>query len=258
MKGLYIHIPFCIKKCEYCDFNSFAAEDTVKESYVSALISEMAEYKGAEINTVYIGGGTPTTLKKGLLSQVIEAVKENFELSENTEFTVEMNPKTADFEKLKVMYELGVTRISIGVQSFCDNELKALGRVHTAADAKDAIALARSAGFKNISLDLMSAIPEQTMESFSETLKTAISQNPDHISCYSLTVHEHTVFHINGIDEPMEEFAYDAYKKINDWLDTKSASGTPRFTILSTFSSSTFSIASSIKSFEKVSFIFFD
>ncbi|MCR4718409.1 MAG: radical SAM family heme chaperone HemW [Firmicutes bacterium] len=192
MKGLYIHIPFCLKKCAYCDFNSAVAPDSKKEEYVNALICEMSEYKGAEFDTVYIGGGTPTALETELLAKVIENIGVNFSVSPDAEFTVEMNPKTADFKKLDMMYKMGVNRLSIGVQSFCDDELCALGRIHNCKDAKDAIALAREVGFENISIDLMSAIPHQTMESFKETLDTAILQNPDHISCYSLILEEET------------------------------------------------------------------
>ena len=192
MKGLYVHIPFCIKKCNYCDFNSFCAEDSVKEAYVKALLCEMSEYKGEKVDTVYIGGGTPTTLSTGLLKSVITGIKENFVLMPDTEFTVEMNPKTADKEKLEMLYKMGVNRLSIGVQSFCDDELKALGRVHNKKDALEAISLAKKAGFSNISIDLMSAIPKQTRESFLETLEIAISQNPSHISCYSLILEEGT------------------------------------------------------------------
>ncbi len=193
MKGLYIHIPFCIKKCKYCDFNSGAAPDGVKEEYINALIREMAEYKGAELDTVYIGGGTPTALNTELLAELLKSIKCSFTLSKDIEFTVEMNPKTADREKLAMMHKMGVNRLSIGVQSFCDTELEALGRVHSAQDAKEAIALAKEAGFENISIDLMSGIPKQTEESFLKTLNTAILQEPDHISCYSLILEEGTL-----------------------------------------------------------------
>lgn len=192
MKGLYIHIPFCIKKCAYCDFNSMSAPDSVKESYVDALIYEMSEYKGTAVDTVYIGGGTPTVLSVRLLERVIEAIKSNFVLLPNTEFTVEMNPKTADKEKLSRLYKMGVNRLSIGVQSFCDAELSALGRAHNAEDALCAIALAKEVGFDNISIDLMSAIPHQTKESFAKNLKTAVAQDISHISCYSLILEEGT------------------------------------------------------------------
>ena len=192
MKGIYIHIPFCIKKCRYCDFNSGVFDNGAKERYLSALLCEMAAYRGTEADTVYIGGGTPTVFETKQLKRLIEAVKSNFILVDDTEFTVEMNPKTADLDKLKTLFEMGVNRLSIGVQSFCDAELHALGRVHSGKDAIDAIALAREAGFENISIDLMSGIPEQTEESFSETLKTAILQAPGHISCYSLIVEEGT------------------------------------------------------------------
>ncbi|MBR4172833.1 MAG: oxygen-independent coproporphyrinogen III oxidase [Clostridia bacterium] len=192
MRGLYIHIPFCIKKCAYCDFNSVQASDSVKEAYVNSLLFEMAEYKGLNFDTVYIGGGTPTTLKTELLKEVINGIKQNFVLRVNTEFTVEMNPKTANREKLASLNKMGVNRLSIGVQSFCDTELKTLGRIHNSNDAKDAVILAKESGFENISIDLMSAIPHQTIDSFSKTLETAISLNPDHISCYSLILEENT------------------------------------------------------------------
>lgn len=192
MKGLYVHIPFCLKKCRYCDFNSGNMPDSVKEEYIDALICEMSEYREAEVDTVYIGGGTPTVLKTETLEKVINCIKDNFILLPNTEFTVEMNPKTADIKKLEMMYKMGVNRLSIGVQSFCDEELCELGRVHSGLDAKEAIKLAKDAGFENISIDLMSAIPKQTLKSFSKSLETAILQNPSHISCYSLILEEGT------------------------------------------------------------------
>ena len=192
MKGLYVHIPFCLKKCKYCDFNSAVMPESAQEEYVNALICEMSEYTGTKVDTVYIGGGTPTVLNTETLKKVIEGIKIHFTLSPNTEFTVEMNPKTADREKLEMLFKSGVNRLSIGIQSFCDEELKELGRVHSGNDAKEAIKLARDVGFKNISIDLMSAIPKQTLKSFAESLKTAISQNPEHISCYSLILEEGT------------------------------------------------------------------
>ncbi len=190
--GLYVHIPFCIKKCAYCDFNSFAASDSQKEEYIDALIFEMSEYKNTPVDTVYIGGGTPTVLSLTLLKKLIENIKDNFRLSDNTEFTIEMNPKTADSEKLLMLSEMGVNRLSIGVQSFCDTELSALGRAHNAEDALAAIELSKKAGFGNISIDLMSAIPYQTNESFAKNIKTAIGQGVSHISCYSLILEEGT------------------------------------------------------------------
>lgn len=192
MKGLYVHIPFCIKKCRYCDFNSAVMPYDMQEKYINALICEMSEYAGTKVDTVYIGGGTPTVLNTEMLKKVIDGIKRHFNLLPNTEFTVEMNPKTADKEKCEMLLKSGVNRISIGVQSFCDDELNQLGRVHSGKDAKDAIKLAKDIGFKNISIDLMSAIPNQTPESFSQTLETAILQNPDHISCYSLILEEGT------------------------------------------------------------------
>ena len=192
IKGLYVHIPFSIKKCAYCDFNSFAAEDSLKEEYIDALISEMSEYSKTAVDTVYIGGGTPTVLSAPLLGKLIKNIKDSFDLSKDTEFTVEMNPETADGEKLSMLSEMGVNRLSIGVQSFSDAELSALGRVHDAGRALSAIGLSKKAGFLNISIDLMSAIPYQTKESFSRNIKIAIEQGVSHISCYSLILEEGT------------------------------------------------------------------
>lgn len=191
MKGLYIHIPFCIKKCKYCDFNSFSACEKEKAAYLNALFSEMEKYRGEEVDTIFIGGGTPTSLVSEQLEQLFLNINKTFLLSEFCEITVEANPKTLDNEKLKVLKKYGVNRLSIGVQSFNDNELLALGRVHTGAEAEETILLAKKY-FDNISIDLMCAIPNQTKESFSENLKKAFSLNPQHISCYSLILEEGT------------------------------------------------------------------
>lgn len=215
MKGLYIHIPFCVKKCKYCDFNSFSACEKEKAAYLDALIGEMEKYRGSFVNTVFIGGGTPTSLTSEQLEQLFINIKKNFFLSKFCEITVEANPKTLDREKLKTMKKYGVNRLSIGVQSFNDNELLALGRVHTGAEAEETIALAQTY-FDNISIDLMCAIPDQTKESFKTNLEKAFSLNPQHISCYSLILEEGTPLFIeaeNGLltlpDEDAEREIYD-------------------------------------------------
>jgi len=199
MKGLYIHIPFCIKKCKYCDFTSFSVCNEEKDAYLRALFLEMEKYQGETVDTVFIGGGTPTSLSKNQLENLLLSIQKNFRLSENCEFTVEANPKTLDEEKLETLKKYGVNRLSIGVQSFNDNELKKLGRVHTGVEAEETILLAQKY-FKNISIDLMCAIPDQTKESFRESLEKAFSLKPQHISCYSLILEEGT---------PL----YDEYKK---------------------------------------------
>lgn len=191
MKGLYIHIPFCIKKCKYCDFNSFSACEKEKAAYLNALFLEMERYSGEAVNTVFIGGGTPTSLSGEQLEALLQNIQKNFVIAKPCEFTVEANPKTLDEEKLEILKKYGVNRISIGVQSFNDNELLALGRVHTAAEAIETITLAKKY-FDNISIDLMCAIPEQTEESFRKNLEKAFSLETKHISCYSLILEEGT------------------------------------------------------------------
>lgn len=191
MKGLYIHIPFCIKKCKYCDFNSFSACEKEKDTYLHALFSEMKRYKGESVDTVFIGGGTPTSLSAEQLERLLKNINENFLQDTFCEFTVEANPKTLDRKKLELMKKYGVNRISIGVQSFNDNELKKLGRIHTGKEAEETVKLAKEY-FENVSIDLMCAIPNQTKESFLENLKKAFSLKPQHISCYSLILEEGT------------------------------------------------------------------
>lgn len=191
MKGLYVHIPFCIKKCKYCDFNSFSACREEKAVYLDALIREMEKYGGEAVDTVFIGGGTPTSLSAMQLETLLKNIRGSFVLAENCEFTIEANPKTLTEEKLEVLKKYGVNRISIGVQSFNDNELEKLGRVHTGKEAEETIVLAKKY-FENVSIDLMCAIPNQTRESFLENLKKAFSKNPSHISCYSLILEEGT------------------------------------------------------------------
>lgn len=192
MKGLYVHIPFCLQKCKYCDFNSFTFSGEDKKKYLAALFREMEKYKGSCVDSVFVGGGTPTALNTSEMKELLLKIRENFSLSADCEFTVEANPKTVDADKLDVMLSGGVNRLSVGVQSFTDTELARLGRVHTAAEAKQTITLARKRGFKNISIDLMCAIPGQTAETFRETLAEAFAANPEHISCYSLILEENT------------------------------------------------------------------
>ena len=191
MKGLYIHIPFCIKKCKYCDFNSFSTCDKEKDAYLDALFSEMEKYRGEQVDTVFIGGGTPTSLSEKQLELLLQNISKSFCFAKAYEFTVEANPKTLDQEKLTILKRYGANRLSIGVQSFNDDELLALGRVHTGAEAAETILLAKKY-FDNISIDLMCAIPNQTKVSFAENLEKAFALGPKHISCYSLILEEGT------------------------------------------------------------------
>lgn len=192
MTGIYVHFPFCIKKCGYCDFVSY--ENRLEEGayYVNALLREMEEYRGEPADTVYFGGGTPTALPAGLLARVLEGIKSCFSLRPDCEITVEANPGTCDREAFRVLAEAGVNRISLGVQSFVDRELALLGRIHTANDAIRAAADARAAGISNLSLDLMFSIPAQTAESLRFSLREAVALAPSHLSCYSLSLSEET------------------------------------------------------------------
>ena len=177
----------------------------MRDDYVTALINEMKPFAGISADSVYIGGGTPTVLTNEQFKRLINAIKDNFALADDTEFTVESNPATADKEKYSFLKSLGVNRLSIGVQSFCDSELKALSRVHSSFEATQAVLMAREAGFDNISIDLMEAIPRQTKESLLENVKKAIELSVNHISCYSLIIEEGTPFYDNTPALPSDE-----------------------------------------------------
>ncbi len=192
MCGVYVHLPFCIKKCRYCDFVSYENKLAESAAYIDALCQEMRAYRGETVDTIYLGGGTPTALSSNLLCHLLAALKENFFLSSDCEITVEANPGTVTKETFAILKGAGVNRISLGVQSFCDKELLALGRIHTAKDAEQAFSYAKDAGISNISIDLMFSIPEQTEESFLNSIEQALSLQPNHISCYSLTLCEGT------------------------------------------------------------------
>ncbi|MDP4134182.1 MAG: radical SAM family heme chaperone HemW [Bacillota bacterium] len=203
--GIYVHIPFCLAKCGYCDFNSYAGKNDLIESYVERLLKEIKTKAGAKVDTVYIGGGTPTILKANLLCEILNCIFDCYEVESGAEVTVESNPATADLTKLKELIKAGANRLSIGVQSFHDNELKALSRIHNASDAQKAVLTAKEAGFENINIDLMYGIPLQTLFSFEETLERAIALDIEHISAYSLIIEENTPFWYQNITVPDED-----------------------------------------------------
>lgn len=193
--GIYVHIPFCLKKCAYCDFASYPGLISRADCYLEDLTVEMEQYRGLRADSVYIGGGTPTCLKKEQLLRLIYRIKNCFLLTEDCEFTVECNPKTADDDYFRALNLAGVNRLSIGVQSFIDEELKLLGRVHTANEAKECVIMAKNAGFLNFNLDLMFGLPKQTVADFEKSISAALSLKPAHISCYSLILEEGTLMH---------------------------------------------------------------
>lgn len=236
--GLYIHIPFCVKKCAYCDFLSFASDEATKERYVNALCEEIrANKENAEeytVETVYFGGGTPSVLSVEQISKIFTAITESFEVrgfvpeksekkkklrfgkrksegpveaetpearldrvrkGELAEVTIEVNPGTADSEKFAALYEMGFNRLSMGLQSAIASELSCLGRIHTKEQFADCVKVAREAGFRNISGDLMSGLPNQTEETLTESIRFLLAQQPEHISVYSLQIEDGTEFH---------------------------------------------------------------
>ena len=192
MKGLYIHIPFCVQKCKYCDFISYVGQECRIDEYLKQLYIEMQKYKCTKVDTIFIGGGTPSVLGAYQISELMRNVKNTFLLADNCEITMESNPGTLDEKKIHSMLESGINRVSVGVQSFNDAELKTIGRIHNAELAYNSICLLKSCGLTNINLDLMTALPFQTMDSLKNTLKTAVSLPITHISAYSLIIEDNT------------------------------------------------------------------
>ncbi len=195
---LYIHIPFCAQKCLYCDFLSFEAEKRLQVEYMDQLRSEILSsgpwYEDCRVETIFIGGGTPSLLEPEQITLLMQAVKKSFSVAEGAEITIEANPGTRLSKKLPVYLAAGINRLSLGLQSANNEELKRLGRIHTFEDFLKGFQSARMAGFTNINVDLMSAIPGQSLESWKNTLKKVIMLKPEHISAYSLILEEGTAF----------------------------------------------------------------
>lgn len=194
--SIYIHIPFCVRKCAYCDFASFSGRMGRMEEYVSAVCREIraqaAFFGKRKVKTVFFGGGTPTLMTSAQMQAIMESLRESFYIEETAEISMEGNPGTLTLENLRSYRAAGVNRLSIGVQSMDDSLLSSIGRIHTAAQAVEAMRLARAAGFENISLDLMLGLPGQTAEKWEGTLRAALALVPDHLSCYSLILEEGT------------------------------------------------------------------
>lgn len=196
---LYIHIPFCARKCAYCDFLSFAAPERVYREYMDKLIEEICgqgpNFQEYRVSTIFVGGGTPSILPADLIMELFATLSENFDISPDAEISMEANPGTLTMEKLEVYRQSGVNRLSIGLQSADDKELKYLGRIHSYDSFLKSFQRARQAGFKNINVDLMSALPGQDLHSWKTTLKKVMMLKPEHISAYSLIIEEGTPFY---------------------------------------------------------------
>ena len=196
---LYVHIPFCVRKCEYCDFLSAPADERLQNRYVGALLHEIRYYGQTMgrpvLSTIYIGGGTPSLLAPEYIALLLKQIQVSFEVEADAETTIECNPGTLNEEKLLTYKEVGINRLSIGLQSAFDDELKILGRIHTYRQFLENYECARRCGFENINVDLMSALPYQSTEKFVTSLKRVIALKPEHISAYSLIIEKGTPFY---------------------------------------------------------------
>ena len=228
--GLYIHIPYCIHKCGYCDFNSHPIKKDEMDHYIDALVVEMKHYAKIYTNTniiktIFLGGGTPTTLNPFQLERILKECVNEFTIASNAEITIEANPATVGIELMKSIRTMGYNRISIGVQSFDKAELKLLDRAHGPKEIHSTVDCARKAGFDNLSLDLMFAVPNQSLSSWENNLNKALEKNPEHLSTYNLTIEQGTAFsklQSNGkLIMPDDDHQLELYKKTIERLTKK-------------------------------------
>lgn len=227
---LYIHIPFCIRKCLYCDFLSFKTEEKTRERYVEKLLEEIRACgsrmrmtgQGVEaaypVISVYIGGGTPSTLPHESIRSVMDTIRESFDISPDAEISIEANPGTVDREKMFAYRASGINRLSLGLQSANPTELKKIGRIHTWDEFMESYRLAREAGFDNINIDVMAALPGQSFASYADTLECVTLLKPEHISSYSLIIEEGTPFYDNPPERPDEEEDRRMYHYTKEYL----------------------------------------
>lgn len=228
--GIYIHIPFCIKKCDYCDFISYCDKNSLVEEYINAIQNEIIEtinesYNSDEynINTIYIGGGTPSSIPSKHIVNILNFIKERFNIDENCEITIEVNPGTVVQEKLEDYKNAGINRLSIGLQETHNTLLKEIGRIHTYEQFLDTYNMARKIGFKNINVDLMIGLPNQNIQDIKESLEKIITLNPEHISVYSLILEEGTKlykkYEEGKIQLPDEELERNMYWYVKNTLE---------------------------------------
>ncbi len=224
--GLYIHVPFCRSKCAYCDFYSIADHSQVN-AYLDAVSREMAHYRefAPLFDTVYIGGGTPSCLDTRQLAELLQRIRKAFPISPDTEITVEVNPGDVDTVFMRELRDAGVNRVSIGVQSFDSSILKSLGRRHNGREGRDAVEAVRTAGFDNIGIDLIYGVPGQSHELWRETMETALGFNPEHLSCYELTIEDGTPFYSRiergELSLPGEAQAYRFFSMTSAFLEQR-------------------------------------
>lgn len=227
--GIYIHIPFCKRKCYYCDFISYANKEEKIQEYIECLQKEIEveskknKYEEYEITTIYLGGGTPSFIDASYIEKVIRTIKQNYKISENIEITIEVNPGTINEEKIEKYKEIGVNRISIGLQTTRDNLLKQIGRIHTYEEFLKCYQIVQKIGINNINVDLMLGLPNQTIEILKESLREVINLKPNHISLYSLILEENTVLEKkvskNELKLPSEDIEREMYWKTKKILE---------------------------------------
>ncbi len=223
--GLYVHIPFCRTKCIYCDFNCYAGKNALIPDYVLALSKELVTYsnQGLAAKTLYMGGGTPSLLSPSQVECIISTAHDYLRLFDDAEITMEANPGTVDEQYLRAILALGVNRVSIGIQSFKDDDLRRLARHHTVEDALEAYSAARAAGFENISVDLIYGLPFQTLDDWRLNLSRVIDIEPDHLSLYALTVEEGTPLHKlisrGKLPSPDDDLMADMYELAQEVLE---------------------------------------
>lgn len=211
---LYIHIPFCVRKCAYCDFLSAPGSEEAKASYTEALLREIEAVKTEkrEVSSIFVGGGTPSALSPSLMGDIFEKIHKSFSVAPDAEITIEANPGTLSKEKLFLYRNVGINRLSLGLQSPEAAELKSLGRIHTYEEFLESFSLAREAGFQNINVDLMCALPDQTYEGWVRNLRKVAALHPEHISAYSLIIEEGTPFAKRKLNLPDEDTEYRMYE----------------------------------------------
>ena len=220
---LYIHIPFCVKKCDYCDFLSGPAGTERQRNYVEALIKEInhcGDFSNYQVSSIFIGGGTPSVLPGEWIEEIMDSVYGKFDRSSDVEITIEANPGTVDHKKLEIYHKSGINRISFGCQSANNRELKMLGRIHTWEEFLESYQMARNAGFENINVDLMSGLPGQSLASWEVTLSKTVQLHPEHISAYSLIIEEGTPFSERELELPDEEEERVMYEYTHDILSS--------------------------------------
>ena len=221
MAGLYIHIPFCLSKCRYCDFAPFTGRQADMEGYIDAVIAEAGKYTGERADTVFVGGGTPTALRDGLMTRLVEGVDRSIHIERDAEFTVEANPNSLTAGKAREYAALGVDRISIGLQAAQDRLLKAIGRTHTLNDFYDAVEAAQSAGIDNINADMIYSLPAQSVEDVRQTAQIISSLGISHVSAYSLILEEGTPLYEEHPQLPDDETDREMFYAIRDILSKR-------------------------------------